>query len=165
MPNYAYVYADLRCPNCGAHIEEYARIQWGYCGGYFETTGSTYAIGDTIHWRACADGSIRAWVYFNLKPFNDVANIGDPAYTDLIVCDRWYYAGENPNARRLCTQCGTPHDGAAVEIRGGIIRRAWVFVPGELGETETNYLLIKADGSLEPKSEWDNHVMPRISPC
>lgn len=49
MPNFAYVYADLQCPSCGAVVAKEAMFQWGYCGGYFETDGSMYEIGDTIN--------------------------------------------------------------------------------------------------------------------
>lgn len=100
-----------------------------------------------------------------MKDGSEVSNIGDPAYTDLIVCDRQHFSWMDPITRLHCTECGTPYDGVAVEIRGGVIKRAWIFTPGELGDTEAGILLVTDSGTLEPKPEWDNHLMDNVAPC
>jgi hypothetical protein len=166
MPKFAYVDADVRCPTCQAVVIEYLMIQWGRCPSQLKTEAESYAVGDPIQWRLCKDGSIRPWTYFAHGRYLEEANIGDPAYTDLIVRDSgWNFYWVDPAQKPRCQHCSTSIEGAAVEIRDGVIRRAWIYTQGELGEVPADHNLILENGQLQPMPEWDDREIERISDC
>jgi len=49
-------------------------------------------------------------------------------------------------------------EGAAVEIRDGVIARAWIYQPGEL-DNATDLYIVQADGTLKPMPEWNDHPL------
>src|SRR5690348_15069452 len=118
MPNYAYLETEVSCPYCAHRLNErFVCFQWGYCPSYGPQARYIYQLGDPIYWRPCHDGHIEAWTYFG----DGGANIGDPAYQDLIVRDtaNYYISPFDRETRRACPQCGYPIEGAALEIRQG----------------------------------------------
>ncbi|HEX5503678.1 MAG TPA: hypothetical protein VFW96_13730, partial [Thermomicrobiales bacterium] len=78
-----------------------------------------------------------------------------------IVRDPAQFYWEDPAERRRCDHCGQPLEGTAIEIREGIIRRAWIYRPGEFDNRVDLYLLPPDGGerSLRPMPEWNDHPM------
>jgi hypothetical protein len=121
MPNYAYVQCDPSCPNCGTVQTDLIAFQWGYLPGYGPRAGRIYSAGDPVIWRACRDGTVPPWTFFYGGEDNDTCNAGDPAIADLYALDQqqtWLFED--------CRFCGKPMGGGLVEIRKGILIRAWV---------------------------------------
>ena len=185
MSSHAYVKAELKCPFCGAVVDDRNDLigfQWGYCSRY-PWPEDVYQVGDTIRWRACEDGSIRAWVYFADSVLGG-GNIGDPVVRNLIARDASTYGHPYWYAQR-CSVCEQPFKGGAVEIRDGRIERVWLCKPGELiDEVPGNSLdpsfvevadgaigltwgvdtyLIEPGGTLKPMPEWNEHPMQIVN--
>jgi hypothetical protein len=53
--------------------------------------------------------------------------------------------------------------GAAIEIRGGVIRRAWVYLPGELEDDDATIYLLDSEGEMVSMWDWEHHPMARVS--
>jgi hypothetical protein len=70
----------------------------------------------------------------------------------------------DPTKPPPCCNCGEPLEGAVVEIRDGIIQRAWIYKPGEF-DRAVHYYLIEADGTIKPMPEWEDHPMNTVSDC
>jgi predicted RNA-binding Zn-ribbon protein involved in translation (DUF1610 family) len=156
MAHYAFVKTELKCPHCGSTLGDMAWIKWGYCGSNRPVPKSTYAVGDPLNWRSCADGSTPKWVYFE---DDGGANIGGPAIRDLTVRD-W---GQT-FLEEKCPNCGQELGGAAVEIRDGVIRRAWLASRDEFDSSV--YVYTPDDsGALQPRPDLDNHAMVKLAVC
>ncbi|MGH9266955.1 MAG: hypothetical protein ACRD0D_02135, partial [Acidimicrobiales bacterium] len=84
------------------------------------------------------------------------ANVGDPAVGDLLVRG-------NQEGGSTCDKCGRAIGGTAVEIRGGVITRAWAYPPGELPD-EALVHLVGPGGELVPMPDWDHHPMAGPDP-
>jgi hypothetical protein len=153
MACYAYLETPLRCPACGARVSNVLWFQWGYCAGYSGFPESTYRLGAAIRWQHRPDGSTPVWTYF-ARPRRG-GNLGDPAETDVVVRD---VAQFEHSSFQVCTRCNQAIGGAALEVRSGVIRRAWVFRPGEL-DTGSEVFVVRPDGSLEARPKWKNHPM------
>lgn len=174
MPNYAWLETDLECPHCHSKVEgKLVKFQWGYCPTRYPS--DHYQLGEDVRWRVCPDGRALAWTYF----YDNACNIGDPAVRDLVVLDS-SDAGDFPT---LCPTCRQPLVGAAVEIRNGIINKAWIYLSGEFGNHLTEVVqsphgdyprvtrpevemhIIQADGSLKPMPEWNDRGMDSVKDC
>jgi hypothetical protein len=162
MPHYAYVETTLRCPFCNTPVSDVVTFQWGFSPGQLLQEKYLYHIGDPIYWRRCADGSIRPWIYFETGEKG--ANIGDPSIMNLIVCDAVQFYWTHPSQRRRCHVCQHVLEGAALEIRDGVIARAWIYEPGEF-DNEVDIYLIEHDGTLKPMPEWNDHPMDSVLWC
>lgn len=149
MPDYARLETDVRCPRCDAPIHDEIWFQWGYCPGYGSRPEGMYRLGDAIRWRARADGTVPAWTSFEAGG----SNIGDPAVRDLVVRDRAQEWLSQP-----CPSCQASLAGPAIEIRDGVILRAWLSQPGEFS-TDADIYLLEEDGKRRPMPEWDDHPM------
>jgi hypothetical protein len=121
-------------------------ICWGYCPGYNVRQHLVYRVGDAIRWRVCRDGTIPPSTFFGASE----CNVGDPAYENLVLLDH-SMIGETH-------ACLTRVGGAAVEVRGGVITKAWVFRPGEFEDDDTTSYLIGEDGELT--SMWEGEGRP-----
>lgn len=126
MPSYAHLEHNLRCPHCREVVTDMVWFQWGYSSGYAPRAGYVYHLHDPIHWKVCKDGSIMPWTYFE----RGGGNLGDPSIRDLIARDTspLFQTGT------VCESCNQRLEGAAVEIRGGVIQKAWVYLVGEFNE-------------------------------
>ena len=193
MPYYANLEVDLHCLKCDSVVTDLLWFQWGYCPLSIPITTYYYHLGDPIQWKVCNDGSIIPWVYFKDEQGRARgANIGDPAIENLIVRDTyqfgWYPDSRvepihynedytlyrsldtpyvlpfDPSQPKKCRTCHEPIEGAAIEIREGIIQRAWIYLPGEFDNTVELYL-IDSDGNLTPMPDWDDHPMPYVHVC
>jgi hypothetical protein len=152
MASYAFVSAELKCPNCGIALTDIVWFQWGYCPGRLPRADYLYPVGDKLYWRPCADGSIRAWVFFD----DGGGNIGDPSIRDLIVRD----SGQT-FLMRPCTSCGEVLGDAAVEIRGGAITRAWLAGSDEFSDPlgKVDVYTISDDVTRVPRRDFKDHPM------
>jgi hypothetical protein len=149
MPNFGYVEANPQCPACGAVLTDLVSFQWGYLPGYQPRAGRIYQVGDPILWRVCRDGSVPGWVFFRGGEDDDACNAGEPGLLDLYALDT-----QQTWLAESCLKCGQPMGGAVVEIRGGIIVRAFILPAGGLGVASPSGLLrIAADGQLLPIPE------------
>lgn len=166
MPKYAYLQTDAQCPWCGVVLTDMIWFQWGFAPGYGPQWEYVYKIGQPIYWKSCRDGTTPAWTYFFQKDqygVNDVANLGDPAFRNLVVRDlAQHYLMES------CQHCQQPLGGAALEISGGVIIRAWISKMGEFEGDETDIYLVEGSGTqrqLKAMSEWNDHSMDVRSDC
>ena len=153
MPSFAHVAARLLCPKCRSAVTELLWMQWGYLPGSKVRDDLVYEAGDPIRWRACADDSIIPWALFA----DSSANGGDPAYSDLITRDYWLTDYEH--------SCGAVLGGGAVEVRGGVITKAWLYETGEFDNSADFYLItqgLSGEQILVPKPEWSNHRLTRV---
>lgn len=155
MTHYAYVKVDLKCPYCDTIVTDLLWFQWGFCPGYSPREDYVYKISDPIHWKTCSDDSIRSWVYFE----GGGANIGDPSIKNLIVKDSAQYWLD-----KQCDKCQQPIAGAALEIKYGIIQKAWLYKPSELGD-DADIFVVESDGKLKSMPEWNDHSMETIDNC
>lgn len=121
------------------------------------STRKIYTIGDDIQWKTCKDGSICPWVYFNQ---DDGANIGDPSIQNLIVRDSAQYWLEG----YICKKCQQRISGGAIEIRRGVIKKAWLYMPHELDNSADIYI-IDTTGNIKSMPEWDDHKMTTVNIC
>ena len=160
MPKHAHLVIDLCCPDCRAVVTDLCWFQWGYCASYSIVPEYLYRIGDAIRWAAADDGSIPAWTYFDID--NHAGNLGDPAVLDLVVQDATELYWREESRRRRCPGCQQPIEGAAIEIRGGVIRRAWIYRRGELDHLVDLHELAP-DGRLVPRPEWNDHPMEMVA--
>lgn len=146
MPSYAHVAVDLRCPGCDRPMTSLLSICWGYCPGYSVRDHLVYRVGDAIRWRVCRDGTIPSSAFFGPAE----CNVGDPAYENLVLLDH-SMIGETHD-------CLTRVGGAAVEVRGGVITKTWIFSPGEFEDDDTMAYLSDEYGELN--SMWDGDGRP-----
>jgi hypothetical protein len=171
MPRYAHLHTDLLCPFCGAVVTNLVWFRWGYCPSYSVRPDFLYRLDDPVLWMSDEDGAVPAWTYFRLEGFTHrsqrsvgivvEANIGDPGVTDLIAQDEAHFNWREGAQWRRCGQCDHPLEGAVVEIRGGVLRRAWIYRPGEFDPT-VGYYLIEAGERLKPVPKWGDHPMAVI---
>lgn len=157
MPKFAYLTTNLICPSCNTKISDIVCFQWGYCPSSNPKPGTIYQISDAIRWRACQDGQILPWTYFDTTRDS---NIGSPNYQNLIVRDKSSIL--QPGA--TCTTCGHELAGAVVEIMHGHIVRARIYSRGEFDNSVDVYT-IEDDGSINPQPDWNDHPMPLINDC
>ena len=157
MAKHAHLAAELQRPSCDALISDLVWFQWGYCRAYGPWHEYIYHVGDRLRWQPCADGRILAWAYFWDGRHEIGGNIGDPAVRHLIVKGGPEFYWEGPD-QRWQDICGCPIQGAAIEIKDGIIARAWLYLPDEL-PGEANVYVVRDDGSLQPMPEWNDHPM------
>ena len=156
MPRYTFLEHDLRCPHCGHQVTDLVWFGWGFSAAQQPLDDNTYKVGDTIRWRSCADGIIPAWGIWDDRA--NGCNIGDPTALDLITLDVASVGWALDN----CPNCQTELAGAAIEIRGGIITRCWIFASGEC-DRNVEYNLIKPDGNVRPMPDWsDNLCLNRL---
>jgi hypothetical protein len=87
------------------------------------------------------------WVYF---PGGN-GNIGDPAFTDVLVRESEYDIRE-------CPSCGAEFAGIAVLIRGGVIKEVQAYTEGLPAADVSVY----CEGQLRPCPEWDDHSMRMV---
>jgi hypothetical protein len=159
MPRYTYLQVDLPCPSCGTIRTDMLWFQWGFCPGYLPRTQHIYRVGDAIIWKACKDGSIPAWTYFEQKDeaggtVDLAANIGDPSFLNLIIHD----PAQESFLQEPCPTCHGAFGGAAIELKEGIISGAWMYLLDEL-HSQAITSVIGPDGVVTPMPEWDDHLM------
>lgn len=156
MPRYTFLEHDLRCPHCDHQVTDLIWFGWGYSGAQQPYDDNSYKVGDTIRWRSCADGTTPAWAMWNDRA--NGCNIGDPIVFDLVTLD----VASVGWALNHCPSCRTEIAGAAIEIRGGTIKRCWIFASGEF-DRNIEYNRIEPDGAVYPMSEWsDNLCLNRL---
>jgi hypothetical protein len=80
-----------------------------------------------------------------------------------MVKDWYQFYTEDRGQRRRCETCQGVLEGAMIEIRDGVIKRAWIYQPGEFDD-ETQEYIIQADGTLKPMPEWKDHPMGLVRP-
>ena len=157
MAAHAHLLTDLRCPYCEAIVTDLVWFQWGYCPSYGVNYEYLYRIGDAIRWMTADDDSTPAWTYFDRRG----GNIGDPAFADVIARDTTEFYWTTQAERRTCRSCQRPLDGAAIEIRGGVIVGSWIYRDSEL-DNDVDFYVVEPDGRRTPKPEWNNRPMPLI---
>ncbi len=157
MTNYAYLRTDVRCPYCGTPVTDMLWFQWGFCPGYAPIEKYIYCVNDPIYWKTCKNNTTPAWSHFRDE---EGVNIGEPSIKDLIVKDVAQYW-----LRRTCEVCHQSTIGAAIEIRDGIIKSAWLLKPDELDDDETDIYIIEATGKLQPMPEWNDHPIMAVEDC
>ena len=150
MPSYAHVAVDLMCPGCGRPVTDLLRFAWGYCPAY--DVRYAYQLGEAIRWRVCSDGTIPSWAFFGPSE----CNVGDPVYEDLVLLDDWWIGQTH--------DCLTRLGGAAVEVRGGVITKAWIFSPGDFEDDDTRAYVIGDDGELNSMWDWAGHPATWVDP-
>ena len=148
VPRFAFCNVPpLPCPQCGASdfgtsSVTALRLSWGLAVAQQPVPGFDYEVGDQIRWRSCLDGTILPWTFFR----DGSVNIGDPEIPDVVVIDDW------PSQR--CPACGTAIGGGAVEITGGRITAARLFLDGEFGDDGLEIIpRMLPDGSMVPLPE------------
>ena len=149
MARFAHVQVKVLCPQCGVQLAPGGAIgfQWGYCpnphgGAYF-----VYEVGEPLLWRLDKCGGVPAWTYFR----SGSANIGDPAFPDLVIRESEYDI-------RACHACRYRIEGIAVVIIRGIIAEVRVYETiGSL--PECSEITIDSNGLEAPRPEWQNHLM------
>ena len=156
MPYYAFVKADLRCPSCAAPVSDVVWFGWGFCPGSLLRADYLYHLGSPIYWRHLKDGSIPTWTAFLVGEKG--ANVADTAITNLVARDLQQFYWTDPVRRLRCASCQGILEGAAVEIRDGVIARAWIYQPGDL-DNDTDLYIVQADGTLKPMPEWNDHPL------
>ncbi len=156
MPKHAHLEVDLECPDCGARVLDLVWFGWGYCANYGVVDEYVYRVGDSIRWATADDGSIPPWVYFHFD--NHGGNLGDPAITDLIVQEACELRWNDRSRQHRCPKCQRAIEGAAIEIRGGKIVRAWIFERGEL-DPEIDIHTFDEHGEIVPRRDLSNHPM------
>lgn len=126
-------------------------FQWGFLPGAKPREDLMYKVGDAIRWRACEDGSVVPWAAF---VGSTGYNFGDPQYQDLIAREAAGWLDD------YLHDCGQQVGGAAVEISRGVIRRVWVYPPGEFDNMIDHYQL---DSGLPlPRADWTNHSVTHV---
>ncbi len=161
----AKLLVPLTCPACGSLADPYEpemRLQWGRCGFLQGSHVPRYQLGDTLQWQRAADGTILPWADF-LTSDAHWFNFGDPLVSHLITRDVWHFGAPPPLQPHplACPSCGQVLAGAAIEIRDGVIRRAWTYTadgPDALDNTATDYL-VQPDGTLLPMADWVDHAI------
>ena len=114
------------------------RVAWGLAVAQRPVPGFDYEVGDRIRWRSCIDGTVLPWTFFRDRS----VNIGGPEFSDVIVVDR---------SASTCPACGAVIGGGALEIRGGRIEAARLFLEGEFGEDDlVDVFQLSPDGSWSP---------------
>lgn len=161
---YAQVAVELHCSSCGARVSDRVLFQWGYCHWPGAFRSHVYHVGDPIEWKRCSDGSIRSWAYFAEGEYEGTIQIGDPAIMNLITRDVTQFSVDPALHPRPCQGCGRTLEGAAVEIRDGMIRRAWLYEAGDFDPAARDFL-IEADGTLKPVPEWVDHSLETVRNC
>ena len=145
MPLFAHVRTPpIPCPTCGADLVQYGEIgfQWGHCCHPFGAGGVDYEIGDEIHWRCAADGSVPVWTYF---ASGGSANIGDPAYNNLVIL-------ESELDSNSCSHCSFSGGGIGLEIVNGKITS--VTIRDDISE-DVEITIVNPDGSHGPMPDID----------
>jgi hypothetical protein len=160
---FAHLAIEVGCPFCAATVLDVVWFQWGFCRSYELREELVYHVGDAIRWKRRQDGALFSWVYFSADGRPAGANMGDPTIVDLIVTHPWPEVREVASGSDLgrCPSCRQPIGGTAVEIRAGLIRRAWMYAPHEFDSSVSIYLLAP-DGSRFPLPEWTDHPMPSV---
>ena len=157
MPRYAHLLVEIKCPSCNAVVKDMLWFQWGNCPSGVPRQEYLYHLNDSIRWQACQDGRISPWTFFN----NTVdANIGDPAFQDLIIKD----TGPFFQQKVSCKSYSNEINGAVIEIASGRIRNARVYLAGEFDRDVTFYT-IEGDGLLKPRPDWNDHRMGLKPDC
>lgn len=150
MPTFAHIAVAVPCPRCGQDVVIGGRIaiQWGYCSVPLHGIGPAYRIGESVRWRSHRDGAVPPWVYFP----DGGGNIGDPAFTDVVV-------RESEHDIRECLGCGAEFAGIGVLIQGGVIKEVKAYTEG-LPAAEVS---VHFEGQLRPCPEWDDHSMRMVN--
>lgn len=164
MPHFAYLEEPLICPSCKITIANMVMFQWGYSPGFGQRDEYLYHINDRIRWKVCKDGSIPAWAYFVEQDHEAGGNLGDPSVLNLIVKDSFQFVWEEPLERKKCPQCQEPVEGAVIEIRDGILKRAWIYEAGDF-INDVDIYLITSDEALMPMPDWNDHPMITLKDC
>ena len=163
MPNFAYLATDLYCPYCKGLVIDWVAFQWGYSPGYDVYPEWEYHLDDPIQWRRCSDGRVLPWTLFREGKYPHEVNLGDPRYMDVIIQAQRTFWWHEPSERPTCPACQSPLEGAAVQIRGGHIKRAWIYLPGELAH-DTDYWIGPND-ELVAMPEWRDHPLNVVLDC
>jgi len=87
---------------------------------------------------------VSPWAYFP----DGSANIGDPAFADVLV-------RESEHDIRECSGCGADFAGIGVLVRGGVIQQVQASTEGLPAADVSVYI----EGQLFPYPEWDDHSM------
>jgi hypothetical protein len=158
MASYAFVAAELKCPQCDLPITDVVWFQWGYCPGQLPRDQYLYRVGDSLQWKRCDDGSIRAWALFE----GDGLNVGNPDIHDLVARDARQLFSAKP-----CPSCGASLGGGAVEIMNGVISRVWLASPAEFPEPldRVSIYTIADDGSRVPRPDFNDHPFQPATDC
>lgn len=159
----AFLEVDLYCVHCGSLLTDMVWFQWGYCRSRIPADISLYHLGDSIRWHACPDGAVLPWTQFDNGAKSFGSNVGDPSVTNLVVLDQAQFGPDRPNDRKVCGNCGAAIDGAAVEIRGGVVAKAWVWRAGDF-DPRTTYYLLAEDGQRTPVPAWEDRAMDLLAP-
>jgi hypothetical protein len=158
MPDFAILELEkVTCPNCNKLTgvpDGIVKFQWG-------KIPHNYRLGQKIVWLTDAEGNIRPafnliqkkWLFWSHFAYN----CGEPRYADLFVFD------SDPNfSGFLCSECGMNIDVLVLKIEGGVIKRVLALREHDfepvLGLTvaKTDVLIIREDGSLWPRYDWED---------
>jgi hypothetical protein len=82
MTQYAWVHADLNCPECGHVLVNRVWLEWGGMLSADPNAGPTYVVGDRLLWFSDARGIVHA---DSTLPDSRGSNVGDPRLTDVDV--------------------------------------------------------------------------------
>jgi hypothetical protein len=162
--NHAQVAVELNCPSCGIRVSDRVLFQWGYCHWPGAFRSRMYHVGAPLEWKRCSDGSIRSWAYFAEGAYAGTIQIGDPTIKHLITRDVTQFSMDPALHPRPCQECGTILEGAAVEIQDGVVRRAWIYAPGELDKSARDFLF-EPDGTVTPVPAWVEHPLETVHNC
>jgi hypothetical protein len=97
MAEYAWVFADLTCPECSETIADVVWFAWGGMLSQNMHAGPVYALGDRLLWFSDAQGVVHADVRL---PAASGINFGVP---------------------KRCVGCGLELQGSRVSIRNGVV--------------------------------------------
>lgn len=158
MPAYAYLSTSLRCPECDEVVADLLCFHWGYLPGAKVRADLLYHLGDAVRWRACTNGDIPPWARFGPLDYN----AGDPTTEDLVVMDANGWLDDYVH------DCGNFIGGAAIEIRGGVLRRAWLCAPGDFERADdqypagTDHYELGPDTETLPRPDWTHHSITQV---
>ena len=159
MPRYSFLNVPLGCPNCDTELTDLMWFDWGYSDASQPVGTNAYRPGEAIRWKLAADGTVPAWTGFSdpRVPAYEGYNMGDPTIADLVVLDDFL---GNPDGGN-CSKCGHRYGGGAIEIRSGIIQRAWLFAPGEFAHqtdfSREEIYEIGVDGTYHQRLLWPSY--------
>jgi hypothetical protein len=124
MAEYAWVFEDLTCPECGETIADVVWFAWGGMLSQNMHAGPVYALGDRLLWFSDAQGVVHADVRL---PAASGINFGDPRLPHVDVY-------EVTGVPKRCVGCGLELQGSRVSIRNGVVSGVDVVPKGTYDE-------------------------------
>jgi hypothetical protein len=154
MPDFATVAGDVVCYSCLHPVTYGADIQWG-------EVPNRYCTGDRVRWLHI-DGSIAP----SFKVFRGYSswNCGEHNYLDLLAFDGNVFEVKE-GKYVTCPHCGSPMYGAAVQIRGGVVKAIKTYAKADLelllGDAygQADIIVIEPNGGYVARTDWFDPVV------